>query len=275
MFLPAICLASCLVSKQPALAHEFWIEPEKYQVESGGALQVGLRNGEMFKGARLPYLDHRIQRFAYSQGSDVTPYKGRLGDMPALILEDLQPGLLVALHETTADLITYDSWEDFAAFAETQGLQDVQARHQARQLPSSGFGEFYTRHSKLLVAVGHGKGADRPFGLETEFVALQNPYTLPRSPDGSIAELPVQLLYQGSPRPKVQVELFERGADDKVQRHLLTTDEAGLVNLRLQNGRRYLLNSVVLRPVETKHDTGIPVVWETLWASMVFALPQR
>ena len=263
------CLASLLVPVQPALSHEFWIEPEKYQVDSDGSLKAGLRNGQLFKGARLPYFNHRIRRFETVQNDNVTPYAGRMGDMPALVLEDLTSGLLVALHETTPDLITYENWEKFASFAQTQGFDDIQNRHNARGLPKSNFGEHYTRHAKLLVSVDHGEGSDRAFGLETEFVALQNPYTLAVPEADSPALLPVQLYYKGQPRPHAQVEVFERSPNDTVQRRLLRTDATGIVPIPVRAQHRYLLNSVVLRPLEDNANA----VWETLWASLVFAIP--
>ncbi len=55
----------------------------------------------------------------------ISPYVGRMGDMPALVLEELQAGLLIALHETTPDLITYKTWEKFARFAANQGFGDI------------------------------------------------------------------------------------------------------------------------------------------------------
>ncbi len=297
------------------MSHEFWIEPEKYQVNSDSTLRAGLRNGQMFKGARLPYFDNRIRRFETIQGATIqgaaiqgaaiqgaaiqgaaiqgaaiqgaaiqgaaiqggqpTPYVGRMGDMPALVLEGLQPGLLIALHETTPDLINYKTWEKFASFAANQGFGDIQAKHSQRGLPDSGFVERYSRHAKLLVAVDHGKGADRAFGLETEFVALKNPYTLNTTPESVPASVPVtvpvpvQLFYQGAPRALAQVEIFERAADGTVQSSLAKTDASGLVQVPVRAQHSYLLNAVVLRAVEG----DAKVVWETLWASMVFAVP--
>ncbi|WP_122074084.1 DUF4198 domain-containing protein [Pseudophaeobacter sp. EL27] len=269
VFLSAFCLTSLLAPIKPALSHEFWIEPEKYQVKSDDSVKAGLRNGQMFKGARLPYFASRIRRFETIQGTTQTPYTARMGDMPALVLEDLEAGLLIALHETTPDLITYESWEKFSEFANAQGFHDIEARHQDRGLPDAGFGEYYIRHTKLLVAVDHGRGTDRAFGMETEFVALQNPYTLSLPADGSAAEIGVQLLYQGSPRPQAQVELFDRAPDNTVQRHLLQTNAVGVVQIPVRAGQRYLLNAVVLRPLEGEAEA----VWETLWASLVFAIP--
>ncbi|MCD9150040.1 DUF4198 domain-containing protein [Pseudophaeobacter flagellatus] len=285
--LPALGLAALgwlAGTVAPALSHEFWIEPEKYQVNSGATLKAGLRNGQMYKGARLPYFDHRIQRFETVHQGQVTPYRGRMGDMPALVLEDLPPGLLIALHETTPDLVTYDSWQEFAEFAAHQGLGDPGPMHRQRGLPAFGFGESYSRHTKMLVAVGHGEGADRAFGLETEFVALQNPYTeaglqaqtnstAPATASGSdsaLVPLSLLLLYRGVPRVAAQVEIFARAPDGAVSRSLAQTDDAGLVHLRLHRQHSYLANAVVLRPLE-----GDPkAVWQTLWASITFALPE-
>ena len=73
------------------------------------------------------------------------------------------------------------------------------------------------------------------------------------------------------------MELFERAPDDSVQRQLLQTNGSGIVQVPVRAKRRYLLNAVVLRPVQAA-DSGsaqaeIKAVWETLWASLVFATP--
>lgn len=266
LVLPGLCLAAILEPARPALSHEFWIEPEKYQVNSEDSLQAGLRNGQMFQGARLPYLDNRIRRFDTVQGADLTPYKGRMGDMPALVAEDLQSGLFIALHETTPDLITYDNWQAFAAFAASQGYADL-APTDPR--PNTGPTEIYTRHAKLLVAVGDGAGSDQSFGLEAELVALQNPYEDLDGHADSTATIAVQLLYQGRPQPIAQVTLFERAPDDTVHSMVLQTDDTGTVRLPVRAQHRYLVNAVVLRP----HADPATAQWETLWASLVFAIP--
>ncbi len=100
-------------------------------------------------------------------------------------------------------------------------------------------------------------------------MALQNPYTLAVPEADTPALLPVQLYYKGQPRPNAQVEVFERSPDDTVQRRLLRTDATGKVPIPVRAQHRYLLNSVVLRPLEGNTNA----VWETLWASLVFAIP--
>jgi len=246
-----------------ARAHEFWIEPQKFQAIPGQSFVADLRNGQMFKGARLPYFDHRIARFEVSFGKTLTPYSGRMGDLPGFTFAPSKPGLMVVIHQTQPDEITYDSWEKFAAFLREKDLEEPLQDHRKRGLPRTGFAETYTRYAKLLAAIGPGAGMDRDFGMEIEFTALANPYLAEE------ASLPVVLRYQGAPLGLTQVEVFERPPDGEVRRQLLRTDTQGMTQIPLREGHAYLLNAVIMRPVT---DRG-KVVWESLWASLTFARP--
>ncbi|MFV1593146.1 DUF4198 domain-containing protein [Phaeobacter sp. JH20_36] len=259
-----------------ALAHEFWIAPEKYQVKLGASVQADLRNGQFFSGSRLAYFDRNIARFEIWDQLGAHPYAGRMGDMPALQLEPPAEGLLVVVHETTPDTLTYKTWEEFAKFAAHKDFADIKSRHAARNLPDAGFAERYTRHAKSLVAVGNGAGADRATGLLTEFVARANPYT-----DDLTAGLPVELLFEGTARPDAQIEVFERSPDGNVAVTLTRSDSQGRATIPVKSGHVYLLDAVVLRSLDAEagaSDDGatkrgpIPV-WQTHWAALTFAVP--
>ncbi|MFC3616724.1 DUF4198 domain-containing protein [Lutimaribacter marinistellae] len=245
-------------------AHEFWIDPERWQVESGAPLVVQLRNGEKFEGSPQVYFPNRIARFDMVTGGAATPYTGRMGDVPALEAKAPDAGLLVLVHETQPTTLTYRDWDKFVRFVEHKGHAAIAAEHVARGLPQEGFAESYSRFAKALVAVGDGAGTDAPTGMETEFVALANPYT-----DDVMGGMPVQLLYRGSPRADAQVEVFDRSAEGTVTVSFLTTDAEGRTLVPIARGHEYLLDSVVLRPL---HDPDGPV-WESLWAAMTFSVP--
>ena len=251
-----------------ASAHEFWIEPEKFQVESGAPLVADLRNGQNFSGSSMGYFTKRIARFELIQGADITAVEGRMGDVPALQTTAPGDGLLVILHQTAPTRLTYATWDKFQAFADHKDFPDIHARHQARGLPEEGFSEIYTRFVKALVAVGSGAGADKNQGMETEFVALANPYT-----DDLAQGLPVQLFYKGLPRGDAQVEVFERDADGLVKIILLRTDAEGRTRIPVAPGHSYLLDAVVLRPAPQGDAEGDTAAWESLWAGLSFAVP--
>lgn len=248
----------------PLLAHEFWIEPARYQVETGAPLVADFRNGQVFKGVALGYFSRQSVRFDVIAGGEVTPVSPRMGDVPALSgLPAPGPGLAVLVHETAPSTVSYKTWETFQTFAEHKGFGEMRARHQARGLPTEGFSETYRRFAKALVAVGDGAGADAATGMETEFVALTNPYTDAAGP------LRVRLLYRGAPRAGAQIEVFEKPASGAVTVTYLATDTAGEAAIPVKPGHAYLLDAVVLRPAP---EGGEPV-WESLWAALTFAVP--
>ena len=124
-----------------ASAHEFWIGPEKYQVESGARLQAHLRNGENFKGVSLAYFEKQTARYDLITRDGTIPVKSRMGDIPALDVTAPGDGLVVVVHETRPSTLKYTEWEKFQAFAEHKGFPDIRSRHLGRGLPETGFTE--------------------------------------------------------------------------------------------------------------------------------------
>ena len=123
--------------------------------------------------------------------------------------------------------------------------------------------ERYSRSLKALVDVGGGRtGADEPLGLPLELVAESNPYRL--RPGEALA---VQVLYRGAPLAGARVDAFALdGASPDV------TAVSGA------DGRvRFLLPRSGGWAVATTHMVEAPVGsgadWESLWASLTFAIP--
>jgi len=260
----------CLLSWTPPVwAHEFWISPEAYVVAPGSSISAAFRVGENLKGSAYSYIDRNAAQLrAVWDGGDA-PISARMGDRPAIkeLAAPLSDGLVVLVHETTDSTLTYREWEKFQNFAKHKDFPDAIARHRARGLPETGFKESYRRFAKALIAVGDGAGADRVTGLETEIVALKNPYTGPLD-DG----MRVRVLYQGDVRPDAQVELFEKAPDGTVTVALYRTDEQGEVVFPVQAGYEYLVDAVVLRDTGND-DLEAGAVWHSLWASLTFAVP--
>lgn len=253
----------------PAYAHEYWIEPKIYVVPTDTTLTAGLFNGQKFKGGEYAFFPKNFRRFDMALGERVEPVPGRLGDTPALAMQPLGQGLHAALYESAGDTVYYREFAAFARFVTHKNFPGVFARHAKRGLPQAGFIEYYTRHAKALMAVGNGEGQDRAYGLETEIVALKNPYT-----DDLSQGLPVKVLYQGKPRADVQVEYFDKNAAGDVVVSLHRTNADGVAILPVTPGHSYLVDAVVMRePAAGSAAEAQKAVWETLWAAMTFAVP--
>lgn len=223
-----------------------------------------LKNGEAFEGVNLAYFERRIERFEISVGDTIRPVEARMGDNPALDLPAPAQGLAVIVHETTASLLTYKTWEKFQKFADHKDFADIEARHTANGFPPPPFKERYTRHAKALIAVGDGKGADRALGLKTEFIALTNPYST-----GFEGTMQVQVLLDGAIRANAQVEVFDRMPEGTVTISMHRTNADGIAAIPVKPGHEYLFDAVSIAPSPGEGDA----VWDTYWAALTFAVP--
>lgn len=252
----------------PVVAHEFWIEPVQYQVGESAELEAYLRNGENFEGFASAYVPQRTPRFELVTKGRTDPVVSRLGDNPALKMQPLQAGLNIVVHQSAVSVISYPNWEKFQRFADHKDFPDVLARHRARSLPEAEFREAYTRYSKSLIAVGDGVGSDQLTGLEIELVSLQNPYI-----DDVTGGITFKAYYQGEVRANGQIELFEKSPVGEVSVTLYRTDDQGIVVLPVKSAHSYLVDMVVLREPSQALAEEKKAVWETLWASLTFAVP--
>ncbi len=275
--LRALMLHRCLITLfsllafvgTPVLAHELWIAPERYQVEPGGKIQAHIRVGNRLVGPPNSYLPDNFTRFEIVMGDKSFPVKGRLGDVPILQMTAPREGLAVAVYQSTKSNVHYLKWEKFAKFAKRKGFPETLEQHKARGLPDKEFFEAYRRFAKSLIAIGHGRGADRELGMETEFVAEANPYL-----DDLSGGFPVRLLYQGKPRADAQIEIFARDPDGEVTLTKTSTGADGRAKIPVQPGHEYLLDAVVMRPLEGR-PAEREAVWETLWAGLSFKVPAK
>jgi len=238
-------------------------------VPIGGTLQADFKNGQNFRGTTLGFFDRRSETYALIANDKRTELMPRSGDRPALnVPAPLADTLAVVIHETAPSTLTYKEWAKFLKFAEHKDFQSAATDHAAAGWPMEGFKERYTRHAKSLIAVGSGAGADASTGMQTEFVALSNPY----APDFD-GQMRVRVLYQGAVRPDAQVEVFDRARSGDVTVTLYRTNAQGEAVIPVSSGHSYIFDAVVLRPAADMVDPKTDPVWETLWAALTFAVP--
>ena len=254
----------------PAKGHEFWIDPSDFTIAPGGIISGELRVGEAYEGTGIGFLPPRFRRFDFWINGKRGDVPGRIGDRPALKMSAPEAGLLIVNHVTTDTRIVWDEWSDFVSFVEHKGAAWALDAHAARGLDEIDASEAYSRYAKSLIAVGFPEGGDRVMGMETEIVALENPY-IGEIDDG----VDVQVLYQGAPRANEQVEIFEKSSDGTVKIFTLTTDAQGKATIPVKRGHRYMLDSVVVREPSAELAESMDVEWETLWANLTFAVPTQ
>lgn len=258
-------LASSAVA---ANAHEFWVIGNPTKIEAEDPLIATLHVGEEFKGGSMSFLPPNFRKFTYAYEGVEADVPGRIGDRPAVNMPAPGEGLVVLVHETTDNTITWDTWEQFESFALHKDSSETLEAHRARGLPEQGFTEVYSRYAKALVGVGSSEGEDQKFGLLTEIVALENPYTDDMS-DG----IDVALFYQDEPRPDAQIEVFAKDASENVTITTVRTNSDGVATVPVEPGLTYMLDAVVLREPPSELAASTNSVWESLWANITFGIP--
>jgi len=253
----------------PAIAHEFWIEPLDYQIDPDANLEGHIVNGQHFAGTEIAYFPQRFSRFDVILGDQTAAVTGRSGDRPALTAAPLGDGLHIIAYVATQSLVTYDDYAAFDRFVTHKDFQGVREAHLLRALPETGFVEAYTRYVKSLIGVGSAAGEDSYLGLPIEIVALDNPYTADVG-----AGLRVQVHEGDGLRGYGQVELFDKAADGTVTITLHRTDADGIALLPVIAGHSYLIDAVLLREPAPGPAINSGAVWESLWASLTFAIPE-
>lgn len=267
--LTVMTLLGCFGAPQTALAHEYWIAAQKFQVEPGEAVTAHLLVGSMMSGEAYPWLKRSVKEAKlWAPDGSAVNITGREGDLPALNLTPAQPGLNRISFHTKPSYVVFEDFAKFQRYLDLEGLTGVAEAHRARGLPEEDFIEKYTRNARALIQVGpvvDGQ-SDAPTGMPYELVAMGNPYT------PGLTQIGVQLTWNGAPAAGVQVALFLTPPGitppDGVVRTLFTTDANGRVTVPLDRAGRYMLASVHIEPV----DAGTEAVWQSHWANLTFAL---
>ncbi|MGB1012287.1 MAG: DUF4198 domain-containing protein [Thiolinea sp.] len=254
-----------------AQAHEFWLEPEDFTLAPKQSLRANIKVGENLVGTTYAFLPKRFERFEVFQGDSQSAIRSEKGDFPAVNEEIINDGLITLAYVSTPYSLRYGRMIQgkFEKFLKNEGLSWVLEAHRQRGLPETGFTEAYSRFAKSLIKAGSGIGADRALGLELEIVMLSNPYT------ESDKDLTVKLLSNGTPLANTQLSAFFKAAnsDDAVKHTLYKTNAQGLAVIpRPEQYGMMLLSAVHMIEPDAKTILKTGAVWESLWASMTFAI---
>lgn len=261
-WLPALTLGALLAL--PGFAHDMWIEPSSFRPRPGQLVQVCLRVGHPGQGvdpvARNPA---RIVRFSAFTAAGEEPIAGLDGADPAGLLRLGERGL-VALAFRSNHARSELPGDRFEAYLEEEGLQAVRELRRRRGESARPGRERYSRSLKALLDAGGGaQQSDHPLGLDLELVAESNPYRL--APGEALV---VRVLYLAKPLDGARVDAFPL---DGASPDLTAVSAAdGRVELRLPRGGAWAVATTHM--VEAPAGSGAD--WESLWASLTFALPE-
>ena len=264
-----LALAAALIAA-PAAAHDFWVQPERFQVTPQEPMPITLQVGHGAQRQRSPIPAARIVRFA-AMAPDGQAIDLRAGLHPGNDADDGKiqlpgAGTYAVVLETDNRAQSHLPGPRFNDYLEDEGLTPAaESRRRSGREAAEG-SERYSRVAKALVRVGDGgpAGATWPLGLPLEIVPLADPYGA-----DATASLPILVLYQGRPLAGALVKLTDL-AHDAVPVEVHRTDAAGRAMFQTSQRGDWLLNVIWTRPLPAADE----VDFETTFSSLSFGFPQ-
>lgn len=255
-----------------ASAHDFWLQPIRFQAQPAQPLAVTLQVGHGADRQRWARgLDRVVALFAIGPGGRAdlrASFRAQDPDADMLPVFS-RPGLHVLAMQTTHAQSELPAIR-FNDYAKLEGLTPalaLRARNGSMGTPGR---EIYSRRAKALIQVGSPTGrpsalATRPVGLTLEIVPDRDPYAL-----GPTRQLPVHVLYNGKRLAGATVKLTSLEFDAKPIATAVT-DAAGQATFRVPEAGEWLLNVVWTKPI-----TGDPRGdFDTTFSSLTFGYPAR
>ncbi len=256
----------------PAIAHDFWIQPDAFRVAPGSTVPLTLQVGHGTDRERSAMPLKRILRFeAIAPGGHRIDLRKdlRVGGAKAdATARFTTPGLYVVALTTDEGAISKLPADKFNAYLAEEGLTPAATlRKRLGRTQSEGV-ERYGRRTKTFVQVGAPDGkaqahATRPVGLTLELVPEANPYALPRA-----ARLPVRVYWQGRPLAGALVKRIDLD-NDAVPLESRRTDATGRVQFPMPTRGRWLYAVAWTRPLIGNEQAD----FETVFSSLSFGFP--
>jgi len=270
----AVLLA--LTAAGPALAHDFWIQPEHFWLAPGAGTPVSIVVGHGSFRQRSPVSLERITGFRSIGPDGVVDRRPDLRGRPDTqdpVLAFKAPGVYMLALDTNSTPSDLPGLR-FTDYLKVEGLTPaLKLREQTGATDAPGR-ELFSRRAKAIVQVGPVDArpqvqaqalarVTQPLGLTLEIVPERNPY----APDAGDT-LPVRIYYEGHPLTGALVKLNNLEFDARpVETHL--SDADGRASFRVPRTGTWQLNVIWTRPIK-----GDPRAdFETTFSSLTFGFP--
>lgn len=260
----AVAAALVIFAAAPAVAHDFWIQPQRFQVPPNADLSVTFQIGH--GEARERYGNNaRIILLGDFFNGQRRDRRAQLRDSgPAdFVTRFAEPGLHVLGLQTSYAFSELPPAR-FNDYAKEEGLASVLAARKRDGTLNRPGRERYSRRAKALIQVGAQGGsnqalATKPIGLKLEIVPDRNPYAL-----GASRTLPLHVVYNGKRLPNATVKLTSLEADERPVA-IAVTDAEGRAKFQVPAKGNWLLNVVWAEPAQ-----DAKVDFDTIFSSLTF-----
>lgn len=255
-----------LASPGAALAHDFWLAPDRYQLDAPGPVGVKFRIGDGASPEPWNLIWSNVVSLRSQDGDividrqkTITPRTPKADGSATMTLET--PGTHLISFESNQSLSDLAA-DRFNAYLQHEGLTAVIAERERTGTTAANGTETYARRSKVLVQVGDKMTDEvlRPIGHTLEIVPEKHPYAL-----GASGRMPVRVFFRGQPLMGARVSLIDLNGDGKPLSDEIT-DAQGRVSFGVPQKSAWRLNVVWSVPTPESSRAS----FDTIFSSLTF-----
>jgi hypothetical protein len=169
-------LLGLVIAAAPASAHDFWLYPKTHVPEKPGTVEIRIFLGMMHDVSEMERRPAHFKRFEAHGAAGVIDTQGRAGAKPGGFLDLPANDIYTLIYESRHGYIRLDA-EKFTRYLADEGLPQILSERLRRGETDKPGDEGFARYVKALIKVGDADtGYDRRIGMQSELVALTNPF---------------------------------------------------------------------------------------------------
>jgi Domain of unknown function (DUF4198) len=268
-----LAIAALLVLVPPsAFAHDLWMVPGKYRLDTGETTRVFINDGDVFPGSLTLLGQQRITEVNF-RGPDgentITDFRVD-GKSLTFDIASKVAGTYVLALGTHPRRVRMKA-DDFRDYLTEEKLDEITKMIEDRKETEQAAVERYAKWAKTVVDVGaqdEAKDGDdsweEPMGQPFEIVPLRHPNRI--APGG---ELPIRVLFRGEPLPGVNV--IGARASGPPREITTRTDEKGEATVTVSAPGRWYLRALHMIRLEDDPEMH----WESFWCTLTFEVLPR
>lgn len=262
-----LLIAAGLYTSTLCAAHDFWLAPESYNLDTPGTVDVSVMIGHPKDQLNWPVQPHRIIGLRSIGPNGVSDHQAALADykpsktLPISLESD---GLHIMTIETTSAISVLEA-DKFNDYIEEEGLTPIKIDRVLKRTTKEPGRETYSRRGKTLIQVGNVSKTDpeyllRPIGLTLEIVPLENPARLNEGETFSS-----QIFYRGVPISGATIRLVSLDTDDE---NVISNKSGagGVVKFKRPSAGNWMLHVVWSDPLNDNETAE----YDTIFSSLSF-----
>ncbi len=247
----------------PVLAHEFWLQPQRYIFSSGEEINIRFKVGEGFAGDNWSGNQEKVNELKLYYNDIIDDVKLGLG-------KDAGDSLQVSIFEETTAMVTFNNINSFIELEAPKfneylledGLNSaIDYRKQNNETDSMGR-EFYQRSVKTIVQVGSNKTDiyKKQTALPIDIIPLSHPYALINN-----QLLTVKILYRGEPLANTKIRTWHKLLGTVTDNSFLS-DANGEISFPVITNGEWMVSCVHM----IRLTDNPKAQWQSYWGSVTW-----